>query len=249
MKIQTPNTPERLVLAWEAPKLSADRSRWAIGELINEAFGAEFRYYHGQEFTAKNCGREYQRLLDDGYEGFPGFYPHSRTQSFRTDVVEAFRRRLPPQRRSDFKQYLEHYGLDATPEISDMALLGITGARLPSDGFELIDPLTTTGDRFEVVLQIAGYGHYLSQAEGAQVGARLSIDLEPENKFDPNAIAFRFSGQTIGYVNRLQVEGLKRLLAEKSIEAFIMRLNGTQSSPRAYAFLRVSSDGQKKEAA
>lgn len=206
---------------------------------------SEFRYYLGEEFTDANCGRDYQVLVDAGYEGFPGFYPPTKPVAFRVEAVDAFRRRLPPEKRTDFSQYLEHYGLDGSIEISDMALLGITGARLPSDGFELVDPLTSTEDCFEVVLQIAGYRHYLTQAEGMQVGMRIDLELEPDNIHDPGAIAFRYGGSTVGHVNRLQTDGLKKLLSEKTVETYVMRLNGTQAHPRAYAYLKIRPISQQ----
>lgn len=238
-KIETPNAPSKLILAWEAPKTSVDRTRWAIGELNATPSGAEFHYYLGVEFSEKNCGREYQKLLDAGYVGFPSFYPADKPQVFSVDVITAFRRRLPPEKRSDFQQYLMHYGLDVAAEVDDMTLLGVTGARLPSDGFELVDPLTARLEQFEVAVQIAGYRHYLDNARDLKEGAKVLLNFDSENQYDPCAIAFTFDGKVIGHVNRLQVEGLRWLMDERSIEAYVQRFNGTSSYPRAYVYLKV----------
>lgn len=44
------------------------------------------------------------------------------------------------------------------------------------------------------------FGDYEYAKEALEVGTPLYLDPEPENEFDPNAVAIRFDGWKLGYV-------------------------------------------------
>jgi hypothetical protein len=85
--------------------------------------------------------------------------------------------------------------------LSRFALLAYTGARLPSDGFSVVDPLVEVRPPCERVVEIAGYRHHGAKLRPSPLpGDKLEFVAEPDNVADPNAIAVKISGNTIGYV-------------------------------------------------
>src|SRR5262245_960870 len=128
--------PHRLFLAWQAPDQFGDRFRWAVGEISRDESNYTFRYLQGAEFESLNQGRTESALAALGYRGYPAFKPRQTVHT--QNVVGPFLRRVPPRGRSDFNDYKEQFRLRPDIEISDFALLGITEAKLPSDGFCLV---------------------------------------------------------------------------------------------------------------
>ncbi len=240
--------PSKLTLAWEAPKWVPDRSRWAVGEVVSSGGQTTFRYFQGDEFADRNCGRPLSSLLELGYRGYPAFQPPETPTLFNEKVLEAFRRRLPPSDRKDFGQYLQHFRLPADSKLSPMALFAATGAKLPGDGFELVDPLIDVSGPIDLVMLVAGFRHHVSKVPKIRQGDRLDIVAEPNNEHDSDAVAFHWSGSLIGYVNRLQAQGLGRLLQTYDVTAEVLRLNGTVEVPKAFVFLRLRPRSSRQAA-
>jgi hypothetical protein len=240
--IDYPSEPTELLLAWRAPLFVKDRSHWAVGRLRREGDEAAFQYLVGADFAALNHGRSLAELTEAGYAGFPAFGPPSPSEQtvFSAGVLAAFLRRLPSPSRADFPQYLAHHFLRATSTVSAFSLLSVTGARLPSDGFSLVDPLDLASDRIDTILEVVGARHYRDNLHDLTVGDTLELLVESENKFDPNAVVVKAMGKTVGYVGRLQAKSIAaRLAADCSVECCLARLNGSRDSPRLYAFLRM----------
>ncbi len=230
--------PNRLWLAWQAPDPS-ERFRWAVGELLNKPAGPVLRYLMpGAEFDARNVGRPYEEAASLGYAGYPAFNPR---QPVHTEgVLEAFRRRLPPRSRADFQNYLAHFRIPPTATVSDWSLLGLTEAKLPSDGFALVDPLDEGVIPRDLLLEVAGFRHYADKATVPIVpGQLLQLVPEPTNPHDPNAVMVQLHGQCLGYINRLQNEPLLRWLLGASVEAWVSRLNGKAGHPRLFIFIQI----------
>lgn len=231
---------DRLILAWQAPDEVADRVRWAIGELAKTPRGAQFRYYDGEEFRGLNGGRSQDDLRAAGYFGYPAFDRRADASGvFHDGVLDAFMRRLPPAKRSDFPRYLEHFRLRASTDVSPFSLLGITEARLPSDGFSLVDPLDPNEPSRDVIFEIAGHRHNVTCRDRLVEGQPVDLVLDPTNEHDINAIRVEANGELIGHVNRFQAPTVGRWLNERAVSAWLLRLNGTPEKPRAFAFVKV----------
>jgi hypothetical protein len=235
--IETPCEPRELLLCWEAPISEADRNKWVVGKISLAPAGAVFTYYSGQEFLDLNFNRTEADLRKAGYLGYPAFDP-KKGPTFTDKVIEAFMRRLPPATRADFPRYLEQFFLQKPSGFSEMFLLGATEARLPSDGFSLISPLDATARACDVLIEIAGYRHYLEVGSSVGLGQRLSLAPDPANKFDGNAVRFEFEGNLIGHVARFQAPTARHWLASGVIEAYFAKRNGTSDRPKAFAVLR-----------
>jgi hypothetical protein len=200
--------PESLILGWQAPDPLGDRFRWAVGVLERSVGGGcLLRYLRGADFARWNRGRAFEDMGALGYRGYPAFRLDRHVHT--DNVLSAFMRRLPARSRPDFEEYKRQFRLPLGLDLSDFALLGQTEAKLPSDGFSLVDPLDGGVDRRELLLEVAGHRYYAGNLRLA-VGDQVSLEPEPSNEQDPQAVAMRVADRTIGYVNRLQTAAFQR---------------------------------------
>ncbi len=229
--------PDALYLAWQAPDPSV-RYRWAVGTL-SQSDGLMLRYFRpGPEFEQYNDGRSYEEVTKLGFRGYPAF---SLQHAEHKDGVEAaLLRRLPPRSRSDFVEYAKLYRLPPDLRLSNLALLGRSEAKLPSDGFSLVDPLNAAAPACDLVLELAGYRYYSDRLnKPLETGEQVELFADNENRYDANAVAVRGGGQIIGYVNRLQAKTFRTWIGSRRVDAWIERLNGVADRPRAFMFVEV----------
>lgn len=237
--IQRVSEPKKLFLAWQASDHLSERFRWAVGELEATEGVWTLRYFEdGAEFERVNQGRPFSEALALGYQGYPAF-PLKR-RFHESGVAEAFMRRLPPRNRPDFQEYTQQFRLAPELELSDFSLLGQTEAKLPSDGFSVVDPLDPDADQCDLMLEVAGYRYY-NQMHTTKIGQRVEVAPEPDNAKDPNAVQFCVDGRKIGNVNRLQALTFLRWLSKRRVSGVIERLNGKAGRPRAFVFVRICS--------
>jgi len=232
--------PRRLILAWQAPDQFGERHRWAVGEIVNNDGEITFRYFGpGSEFEALNPGRSYEALLALGFRGYPAFRGD---RVHRDNVLAAFMRRLPPRSRADFSKYKQHFRIHPTDQPSDFALLGLTEAKLPSDGFSIVNTLEDETGPSELFLEVAGHRYYAAQLSfDLQPGQTVEFIPEPDNPKDPNAVKVCVHGEPVGYINRLQASRFLEWIAEGRLAGSIERLNGSSERPRVFLFVRLSS--------
>jgi len=122
--------PERLFLCWQAP-IERKRARYVIAELRKTEKGYSFRYL--------NDTVDFGKARKLGFTIYPAF--RDVNKEYTVGVIEAFSRRIPPRSRNDFEEYLKNFRLPANVQMSDFALLGYSGAKLPSDGFSIVNSL------------------------------------------------------------------------------------------------------------
>jgi hypothetical protein len=238
--IERASDPRQLFLAWQAPDHFGNRFRWAVGVLAPRGDDYTFRYLvSGSEFESLNQGHQFEGLKSLGYQGYPSFNP--KRVIHERDILSPFMRRLPPRNRSDFQEYTSQFRLARNLRLSDFGLLGRTEAKLPGDGFSLVDPLDPEADWCDLMLEVAGFRYYVNEEKplAITVGSSVEIAAEPDNPVDPNAVQFLLDGRKIGNVNRLQTKAFLRWLAERRVSGVFERLNGTNERPRAFIFVRV----------
>jgi hypothetical protein len=235
--------PTQLILAWQPSDLDAAlRWRWAVGLLTPVDDGIELRYFEpGAEFESYNSGKRFEDLLALGYVGYPAF--SMTTPVHREGVKQALMRRFPPRSRSDFGGYAAQFRLRDTDELSDFALLARTEAKVPSDGFSVVDTLDPMAQRCDLLVEIAGYRHYMKDIAPIQLGDEVQIVAEPENEHDGNAVATLVDGTKIGNINRLQAATFLAWLKKHEVHAVVERINGTAERPRVFLFVRVRPVG------
>jgi hypothetical protein len=236
--ITTVQEPRALFLAWQAPDHFNQRFRWAVGRLVPTADGLELHYFSDEEFPQFNDGMPADAVRALSYEGFPSF--DTRQPVHRSGVADAFMRRLPPQSRADFRDFMKQFRLAPDGPLSPLALLGRTEAKLPSDGFSVVDPLDPSQETCDLMLEIAGFRYYVKeQPLGVGVGHKVTVSAEPDNPRDPGAVKISLGDRKIGNINRLQAPTFLRWLKDRKVTAVLERLNGKPDRPRAFIFARV----------
>lgn len=183
-------TSNYLLLIWKDPET---RRNYTVGKLTRgDCF--TFQYY-GEAENAEEAG---WKLLG----AFPTY------QEYRSNTMfPVFSSRLPDKKRRDIQNILEKYGL---MEYDEFELLRRSGARLPIDTYEFIDPISPddkevtrefyiTGIRYHSACQ----GSDCGALPGVKVGDMLLLEEEPENAYDPMAIrVLTQEKEVLGYVPR-----------------------------------------------
>lgn len=179
-----------LLLIWKDPET---RRNYTVGKLTRGDFFT-FQYYD----EAENAEEAGWKLLG----AFPTY------QEYRSNTMfPVFSSRLPDKKRRDIQNILEKYGL---MEYDEFELLRRSGARLPIDTYEFIDPISPddkevtrefyiTGIRYHSACQ----GSDCGALPGVKVGDMLLLEEEPENAYDPMAIrVLTQEKDVLGYVPR-----------------------------------------------
>ena len=183
-------TSNYLLLIWKDPET---RRNYTVGKLTRgDCF--TFQYY-GEAENAEEAG---WKLLG----AFPTY------QEYRSNTMfPVFSSRLPDKKRRDIQNILEKYGL---MEYDEFELLRRSGARLPIDTYEFIDPISPDDTEVEREFYITGI-RYHSACQGSDCGALpgvkvgdiLLLEEEPENAYDPMAIrVLTQEKEVLGYVPR-----------------------------------------------
>lgn len=183
-------TSNYLLLIWKDPET---RRNYTVGKLTRGDFFT-FQYY-GEAENAEEAG---WKLLG----AFPTY------QEYRSNTMfPVFSSRLPDKKRRDIQNILEKYGL---MEYDEFELLRRSGARLPIDTYEFIDPISPDDTEVEREFYITGI-RYHSACQGSDCGALpgvkvgdiLLLEEEPENAYDPMAIrVLTQEKEVLGYVPR-----------------------------------------------
>ena len=183
-------TSNYLLLIWKDPET---RRNYTVGKLTRGDFFT-FQYYD----EAENAEEAGWKLLG----AFPTY------QEYRSNTMfPVFSSRLPDKKRRDIQNILEKYGL---MEYDEFELLRRSGARLPIDTYEFIDPIPPDDTEVEREFYITGI-RYHSACQGSDCGALpgvkvgdiLLLEEEPENAYDPMAIrVLTQEKEVLGYVPR-----------------------------------------------
>lgn len=226
--------PSRLLLTWQPVDEDApQRTRRTVGEVLcgtNDA-GMVFHYLQGTpDFVAAQAA---------GFQGFPAF-PLDSTE-VRHGVHETLMRRLPPRKREDFADFLTRHRLPSPFPHSDMALLGYTGAKLPSDGFALVPEFPLDAVPCDYLMEVAGLRHvYKGLMADIHDGDAVSFQPEPSNPVDADALAVLHEGRALGYVTRTLRPNFHAWLSTRKVTAIVERQNGKPERPLVYLRISVS---------
>ena len=89
-------------------------------------------------------------------------------------------------------------------------------------------------DRHFSTFHIAGFTYYngVDVFENLKIGTQLSLMAEPENRFDPNAVAIYYQEEKLGFVPREENAFLRKFLNLGYTDMFEAKIN--QVSPEAY---------------
>ncbi len=204
-----------LYLIWKSEQT---KKQYIIGQLIKNG-QCEFQY-----------GEEVQSAITDGFKPLLCFPDLNKV--YKDDKLFAvFKSRLPDKKRKNIQAILNKYDLK---EYDDYMLLKRSGARLPIDNLEFIDPILNLDKDVIRIFFMAGVRHYLdcdgkdcTQAIKVTRGDEVFLWKEPNNSYDQNAIQLLdSSGKVLGYIPRYYSKGVIELLKlEKKILCHIYNVD------------------------
>ena len=221
--------PSRLLLTWQPADINVEpRNRRTVAEIVPGHSSNDewtFKYFlDSPDLVAAQSA---------GFKGYPAFKLDDR--EFSLGVRDSLLRRLPPRNRDDFDAFLTVHRLP-TPFIwSDLALVGYTGARLPSDGFAFVPEFSADLDPCELILEVAGVRHvYGGSVDQIKIGDPVAFAPEPENLVNSQAIAVFHNDFKLGYVNTALLPTIHRWLTCGVLTASVERKNGKIERPLIY---------------
>lgn len=222
--------PNHLILAWQAAEGSGNRTRRFVGHLLrNDTEEIEFKYSLGSS--------DLEAAKKKGFTCYPAFRKLEKV--YRKGVLDTFLRRIPPRKRSDIDKYFEMFRFRPGVDISDFALLGYSGAKLPSDGFSIIHPFDGVDGPCELLVEIAGFRHHAGMDMGIEIGAEITFQPEPENEYDEKAIKILSNGVKVGYVPKGQTDAFHHWIQNHQLSAVVEKTNGRPERPVIMIFVKV----------
>ena len=197
------NGTDYLYLIWKSER---SRRQYIVGQLVKNSL---FEFQYSDEIDA---------AINDGFKLLLCF-PDINAVYKNPKLFSVFASRLPDRKRKDIKEILSKYDLK---EYDEYMLLKRSGARLPIDSLEFIDPILDTCQRITRIFFMAGVRHYLgcngtdcSEAVSVTRGDEILLHPEPENPQDGNAVQMlNTSGKILGYVPRYYSAGVSDLLRQ-----------------------------------
>jgi len=224
--------PRKLLLTWQTrvPE-HKDRMRRIVAELVRNGDDANLVYRWGTP--------EFDEAKDLGFDGYSGF---DIEQDTHENVLAAFMKRLPPKKRGDFYKFLNAIRIKDKSEISDFALLGYSGARLPDDDFTVINSFSDVEPPFELLATVEGYRYHQDKIplSSLEEGMPALFQYEPDNPKDPLAVQIMIKDQPAGYVCRgLHTQFHEWFDKGYNVTATVERINGTEERPQIYLYVKV----------
>ncbi len=224
--------PDRLLLSWQT-KTTSNQLRMFVAELIRNGNDADLVYLKESE--------DFLKVQSLEFEGYPGF---AIEKEVHENVLGSFMKRLPPRSRGDFGRFLDALRIkpEAKDEISDFALLGYSGAKLPDDDFTVIHIFENASVPFELMLFVQGYRYYKDQlpSNALSQDMQAGFEAEPDNPKDPEAIKIIINDVKVGYVSRgLTGSFHEWMQAGLAISAYVERINGREQNPEIYLYVSV----------
>ncbi len=214
------NGKDYLYLIWKHPET---RRQYIVGILSkNGVF--EFEY-----------GKDVEEARKNGFNGIAAFDEFDKKYTSEK-LFPVFASRLPDKKRRGISDILKKYNLE---EYDEYLLLKNSGARLPIDTFEFIDPIFDDEKNVSKSFYIAGVSHYLPcednicnfKGVNIEVGDDLLLKLEPGNEQDCFAVEiFTADSVKLGYVPRYYSrEVTKRIKKNEDVVCKVAEFNPTSN--------------------
>lgn len=211
------NGRDYLFLIWKSPKT---KSRYIVGELSKNG-QYEFSY-----------GNQIPEAINAGFELLIPFPNLEQVYHSNDHLFPVFSSRLPDPKRTDIKEILAKYGLENYDAYN---LLKASGARLPIDNLEFIDPIFPDAPKPIIRrFYLAGTGYHLGcagtnceKSYEVQIGDQLQLVAEHENIHDPYAIKLKNEHNCdLGFLPRYYSQGVSQLLNQgKPISCTVIEVN------------------------
>lgn len=175
-------------LSWRQGK---GEERYLVGELRKAGNEVSFRYNKVNiDLAAKQ-----------GFKNYPDFPNTDPSVIYTGDLQSIFSLRLMPLTRPDRITYFTFWEIKEQP-IDWFEELAFTQGRLATDNFEFLAefPYYENGLRF--VTDIASLSHRKLDVSSVSINDKVTFELEPGNRRDPNAVKVLKDGVMLGYIKK-----------------------------------------------
>jgi hypothetical protein len=210
------------------------RTRFHVADLIRAGSSVALFYNWSSP--------DFWTAVQNGFQGHPAFGLGQAVH--HNSVIEVMSKRLPPRSRNDFALFLYKHGLSNNPQMSDFALIGYTGGRLPADGFSFEIDFSIELAPYEFHMEVAGFRYYegMKWEMDALLNQPIQFVREPTNPHDTNAVQI-FVGQTkIGYVPRSYAPWLGTITNYLRTMGVVSRIEGSPVHPHVYVYLSIARE-------
>lgn len=200
-----------LFLIW---KSGESGKQYIVGQLAKNS-QYEFKYYE-----------EVREAIEDGFSPLLCFPDLDKVYK-NERLFPVFASRLPDKKRKDIQSILKKYGME---QYDEYMLLKQSGARLPIDALQFIDPILSTDESLTRIFLAAGVRHYLKcdgidceKAIEITRGDEVFLKRDLENEHDKYAVQLlNYSGKVFGYIPRYYSKSVSKLLEQgRRIECYI----------------------------
>lgn len=229
--------PSRLLLLWQAVDRAKNKprgDRFVVGEVRDDAGNFYLHYYDNDD--TRRAADEY------GFQGMTAF-PYAPEKVYNGTVKEALSKRVASPERPDYQDYLRSYRLPTDRSLSLMQMLAYTGGVLAGDGFSFSYTFDKATPPFDFSFEIAGFRHNEGMAIQpilSLIGRAVTLEEEPENEYDSNAVRVMLDGAKLGFVPRGMADAVKAAILNRySVSASVLRVNGTKDAPAVHVMVQV----------
>lgn len=233
-------TYNKLLLNWKEPNQGYN---FNVG--ILEKKKSAYLFYYIKETVNEASKHGFEPLL--GFSNLEDVYTSKK-------LFSTFQRRIPNQKRNDFKMFLMDNNLDWIEDEKeiDWHYLTIHQGRVATDSLFFTVPVVYEDNHMYVHFDIAGWTHYREQNNDLlnKKFFELSIACEENNQYDSFAIKVTnpADNSLVGYVPRPYNKLIFKLL-NKGIN-FILRgvmLNSVDGRPKVITLARVNIEDLPEE--
>jgi hypothetical protein len=209
--------------------------RYIIGELERIGDNVILHYFKNNQ--------DFKDAIKLGFKGYSIFDINQDVHDL--NIMSTLERRIPLSQRTDFDDFLRYHRIEPNVgrKMSEFALLGYTGGKLPGDAFSFVHTFEEANIPCELTIDVAGARHYKEYLPplGTLLGKQVSFQAEHENVQDPMAVAIKIRNvKLIGYVNRAQTATFNKWIANNyEIDGTIERINGTSDRPNILLYVKV----------
>ena len=201
--------------------------------------GQSGQQYIVSQLTRNSCYEfrycnEVEEATEDGFVPLLCF-PDLNKKYEDEKLFSVFSSRLPDKKRKNIKDILKKYGLE---DYDEYTLLKRSGARLPIDNLEFIDPILDGEKDITRIFFVAGVRHYLNcdgndclKAITITRGDEVFLKKDSENMHDTNAVhVLDYSGKILGYIPRYYSSSVTKLLeTKKKISCHVYNVDKSQN--------------------
>lgn len=170
------------------------------------------RYHEVGQFEALSDGRYVFGYLPD-VAGIPGFHPLLQFPDvgrvYVSEVLPAFfANRVMSSNRPSYGDHLKWLGLE--PGATPLEILARTGGPRATDTFHVVDSFELVDGRCEGSFFVSGTRYKGFDIGKLQHGEELSLEDDPSNPHNPQAILLAADGNHLGWIPDWLVEDLHR---------------------------------------